>query len=76
MSDVASLFSLSMDQHRLGNIALAAQGYAAVLAVEPERAEAWHLAGLAAHQAGRSAEGLQHLLRAIDLDASNPEFHS
>lgn len=76
MSDVATLFSLSVDQHQAGNVALAAQGYAAVLAVEPNRAEAWHLAGLAAHQAGRSAEGLQHLFRAIELESGNPEFYS
>lgn len=76
MSDVATLFSLAVGQHQAGNLALAAQGYAAVLAAEPERAEAWHLAGLAAHQAGRSAEGVQHLRRAIELDATNPECHS
>lgn len=76
MSEIATLFNLSVEQHQSGNFGLAAQGYAAVLAAEPGRAEAWHLAGLVAHQAGRSAEGLKHLLRAIELDNQNPEFHS
>lgn len=54
---------------------IAAQGYSAVLAADPHRAEAWHLSGLLAHQTGRSEEALSYLQRAIALDAGNPEFY-
>lgn len=75
MSDISKLLALSQAQHLAGNLKLAAQGYSAVLAADPQRAEAWHLSGLLAHQTGHTEEGLGYLQRAIELDALNPEFY-
>jgi tetratricopeptide (TPR) repeat protein len=75
MSDISNLLALSQAQHLAGNLKIAAQGYSAVLAADPERAEAWHLSGLLAHQTGHSEEALLYLQRAIELDAGNPEFY-
>ena len=75
MSDISNLLALSRSQHLAGNLKVAAQGYSAVLAADPQRAEAWHLSGLLAHQTGHSEEALNYLQRAIELDADNPEFY-
>lgn len=74
MSDISQLLALSRTEHLAGNLNLAAQGYSAVLAADPQSAEAWHLSGLLAHQLGRPEEALNYLQRAIDLDPHNPEL--
>ena len=54
----------------------AAHGYASVLTQDPQNADAWHLAGLLAHQLGNSADGIKQIQLAIDLNPANPEYYS
>ena len=54
----------------------AANGYASVLTQDPQNADAWHLAGLLAHQLGNSADGIKQIQLAIDLNPADPEYHS
>ncbi|MEZ6094141.1 MAG: tetratricopeptide repeat protein [Pirellulaceae bacterium] len=67
MNSIEQLFSASVEAHQSGDLATAAKGYAAVLNASPEHADAWHLAGLVAHQSGRDQQGIQCIERAIDL---------
>ena len=52
MSDISELFMRCVEMHKAGEHAVAAQGYAAILRADPTHADAWHLSGLLAHQAG------------------------
>ncbi len=52
MSDISELFMRCVELHKAGEHAVAAQGYAAILRADPTHADAWHLSGLLAHQAG------------------------
>ena len=73
MSDISELFDRCVAMHRSGEHAVAAQGYAAILRVDPNHADAWHLSGLLAHQTGRSADGLSYIDRAIELTPQKAE---
>lgn len=57
----------ALAEHRAGNIDGAASGYRTVLAADPENAEALYLLGLTERQAGRPAEALALIRRAVDL---------
>ena len=74
MSAVASLLSQSIKQHQSGNLAGAATGYAQVLNAQPHNSQAWHLAGVLAHQMGRSADAIQQIQFAIELESDNAEY--
>ena len=76
MSDISELFDRCVAMHKAGEHAVAAQGYAAILRADPNHADAWHLSGLLAHQAGRSSDAVDYLNRAIELNSSNSEYFS
>lgn len=59
------------DLHRQGRLDEARRLYAQVLAREPDHVEALHLAGAAAAQQGKPAEGIRLLTRAARLDPRN-----
>ena len=76
MSELDGLFQTAMQSHVAGEFTAAAGGYAKVLMKDPTHADAWHLAGLLAHQNGRSADGLKQIQMAIELNSTNPEYFS
>ncbi|MEX2114013.1 MAG: tetratricopeptide repeat protein [Pirellulales bacterium] len=53
--------------HQRGELAQAEQLYRQVLASQPRHADAWHLLGLVAHQAGRHAEAAQAIEQAVAI---------
>lgn len=67
MSFLKQLFADAQAHHHAGRFAKARQTYHAVLQVDPEHADAWHLLGTAAAQAGDSAGALGALKRAVAL---------
>ncbi len=76
MSSLDSLLQRTIASHQAGEFTAAAAGYARILSADPKNADAWHLAGLLAHQNGRSADGLQQIQLAIDLNPGNAEYFS
>ena len=76
MSAISELFQASQQAHASGNLTVAANGYAKVLTADPTHADAWHLAGLLAHQSGRTEQGLQQIEMAIRLNPLSPEYYS
>ncbi len=76
MSNIESLFEESVEKHRAGDLTGAAVGYAAVLKEDSRHANAWHFAGLIAHQMGNSDNALQQIKYAIEIDPTNPEYYS
>ncbi len=56
--------------HRAGQFDVADRAYAAVLAAEPELADAWHMYGLLRHQQGRHDEAEAHIVRALTVGAT------
>lgn len=76
MSNIESLFDESVQKHQAGDLTGAAIGYAAVLNEDSRHSEAWHFAGLIAHQMGNSNDALQQIKYAIEIDPANPEYYS
>ena len=76
MSDISELFRRCVEMHKAGEHAVAAQGYAAILRADPTHADAWHLSGLLAHQAGRSSDAIGYISRATELNSTNAEYWS
>ena len=60
--------------HQRGQLAEAENIYRQIIQHEPNHAAAWHLWGVAAHQAGRHAEAIQHIERALAIGGPNPIF--
>lgn len=60
--------------HRSGQLANAIAAYQEVLASEPDRAEVWHLKGMAEHQAGQLDAARESAARAIAMGGERPAF--
>ena len=75
-TNIESLFDESVQKHQAGDLTGAAVGYAAVLNEDSRHSEAWHFAGLIAHQMGNSNDALQQIKYAIEIDPANPEYYS
>jgi tetratricopeptide (TPR) repeat protein len=65
---VGVLFQQAWTLHQQGRLAEARQAYDAVLAREPDHAEALHLSGLIGFQTGQIEQGLERVRRAIALN--------
>ena len=76
MSNIKTLFEESVQKHHAGDLTGAAVGYAAVLKEDSRHSDAWHFAGLIAHQMGNSNDALQQIKYAIEIDPANPEYYS
>jgi predicted O-linked N-acetylglucosamine transferase (SPINDLY family) len=74
MSEPASI-ERALELHRHGDLARAAALYAQILAVEPNRADAWHLLGVATYESGDAAVAERHLRQAIALNDSRATAH-
>jgi tetratricopeptide (TPR) repeat protein len=66
----------AMEMHRSGQLEQAVRLYQAVLAREPENAEALHLLGVAHHQQGDNAQAIKLIGRAVALRPNAPAFHA
>jgi tetratricopeptide (TPR) repeat protein len=66
----------AMALHRQGRLREAEQIYAAILAVDPARSDALHLAGLANFQQGRLPEALRLMAAALRADPGSADIHS
>ena len=75
MDMVEDALQQGINLHLAGNLATAAKCYSAVLQADPTCADAWHMAGVLAHQSGRSSDGLNYLERAIELNSRDPEYY-
>ncbi|HET9581162.1 MAG TPA: tetratricopeptide repeat protein, partial [Usitatibacter sp.] len=60
--------------HRSGQLANAIAAYQQVLAADPQRAEVWHLKGMAEHQAGQLEAARESAARAIAVGGERPAF--
>ena len=76
MAQLEALFQSALTQHQAGNFAAAANGYASILMKDPKHADAWHLAGLLAHQNGKSDDAVRQIQIAIQLNPNNAEYFS
>src|SRR5262245_29125424 len=69
----SAAFKQAFEFHRAGKLGEAEAGYRQVLANEPENPDALHFLGLLAFQAGRPAEAIPLIRRAI-AGRSNPAY--
>ena len=76
MSNIELLFEEAVQKHQAGDLTAAAIGYAAVLKENSRHSDAWHFAGLIAHQMGNADDALQQIKYAIEIDPTNPEYFS
>ncbi len=76
MASADELLSAALAQHRAGNLPMAEELYRQVLAQVPAAADAWHLLGALCVQAGRPAEAVTAIERAIQLQPVNPDYYS
>jgi len=67
-ADLALLFEKAHAAHREGALALAERRYKAVLARDPDHADALHLLGYLNYQAGRPVQALRYLAHALKHD--------
>jgi predicted O-linked N-acetylglucosamine transferase (SPINDLY family) len=68
MATISQAFAIAVQHHQAGRLDLAEQIYRKILAAEPDHADALHLLGLAAYQAGRYSEALERMIRAAALN--------
>lgn len=61
--------------HQRGDLVRAEAVYREFLQAEPSNADAWHLLGVALHQAGRHLEAIEHIGRAISLSDRQAPYH-
>ena len=75
-SQAETIFERARSSHLAGDFAAAARGYADILRNDPAHADAWHLAGLLAHQTGRSDNAVKQIRIAIQINGQEPEYYS
>jgi tetratricopeptide (TPR) repeat protein len=65
----------AMADHRAGDLVAAEEGYRAILACEPDQADALHLLGLSLYQRKASREAYEYVGRAIAVRPDVARFH-
>jgi tetratricopeptide (TPR) repeat protein len=76
MTAIAQQLTTAVQHHQTGRVAEAESLYRAVLAVEPDQADALHLLGVLLYQRGRHAEAVELIERALAILGPHPVFHS
>ena len=72
---VPVLFSTAFQHHRAGGLAQAERLYRRILALDPDHADSLYLLGLIAHQQGRNPEAVEHIAKAIAVNAGVAQYH-
>ncbi len=73
MPAIEALLQTSIEAFEAGDLQLAAEGFAAVVAVAPELPDAWYNAGLVAFQAGQNDQAIAAMEQAVSLQPE-PEY--
>jgi tetratricopeptide (TPR) repeat protein len=76
MATISEALAIAVQHHQAGRLQAAEQIYRQILAVEPNRAHAWHLLGVVAHQVGRHGIAVEYIGRAIELNGTEADFHN
>jgi protein O-GlcNAc transferase len=76
MATLTEALALGLMHHRAGRLDLAEEIYRRILAVEPEHAEALHLAGALAYEAGRPMEAVPLIRRAVQAAPQSAPYHN
>jgi tetratricopeptide (TPR) repeat protein len=71
MSSPAEILNLAVQYHAAGNLPLAEQFAASIVAEDPNHAGALHLLGLIAQQKGMLREAMDYLNRSLTADGAN-----
>lgn len=75
MTDVARLLHQAVARHQAGDLAGAAAGYQAVLALAPNQADALHLLGVVKDEQGDHDGAVEYIRRAIAASPDAADFH-
>ena len=75
MADVAELLRTALEHHQAGRRAEAEPLYRRILEVEPRHADAWHLLGVLALEAGRLDRAVEEIGRAVAIDPTQASYH-
>jgi predicted O-linked N-acetylglucosamine transferase (SPINDLY family) len=72
--NVQQLLELGRQAHQSGRFHEAEVMYRQILAADPQQADAWHLLGLIAQEAGQPAAALEHIDRALALQPRSAPY--
>jgi predicted O-linked N-acetylglucosamine transferase (SPINDLY family) len=76
MATISEALAIAIQHHQAGRLQAAEQIYRQILQAEPNHADAWHLLGVIAHQAGKHGIAVEYIGRAIGLNGSAAGFHN
>src|ERR1035438_898042 len=69
------LFQIALQRHQAGQLPQAEKIYHQILQQNSNHPDALHLLGTLYHQTGNNKLAVEFIVRAIDIDPSNPYFH-
>ena len=75
MADNPDRLAIALEHHHAGRLAEAERAYHEILSTEPQRADAWHLLGVVAHQLGNHQAAAQQIGRALAIEPGRADFH-
>jgi protein O-GlcNAc transferase len=76
MPNLNEALTIAFQKHKAGNWAEAEQIYRQIISIEPLHADALHLLGVINHQAGKHDLAIEHIGKALAVNASVAEFHN
>jgi predicted O-linked N-acetylglucosamine transferase (SPINDLY family) len=76
MTKIAKTLALGMEYHQAGDLSRAEEAYCQILKTDPDHADALHLLGVVAYQAGRHAAAARHIELAIAQRPGQARFHT
>ncbi len=75
MATISEALAIAIQHYQAGRLQAAEQIYRQILAVEPNHADAWHLLGVIAHQAGKHEIAIDYIGNAVRLKGNVAAFH-
>ncbi len=76
MATISEALATAVHHHQAGRLQAAEEIYRRILAVEPNQADAIHLLGVIAGQAGHHEMAVEYIGRAIALRRTEAPFHN
>src|SRR5262245_21644351 len=70
------MVQLGAEHHRARRFHEAEKLYRQALSAEPTHADAWHLLGMIAHEAGQNGPAIDYIRHALTLDPARPQYYS